>query len=186
MEPSETSIGDELIPARLAASVSVDLPLGIPVEDAVKRLTLAIERAASVEGGEGSTNRHLVGEVSGEVVRLSVADSQWARGRVGWRIEFEGRLGQGALRGVVAIVDTNHVRRLLWLFRVGALVPLVFGIASAMSQGNFGPPQFGVLLVGLAIAVSTFIAIPLLEASIERAAADDARVLTNYIRSQLA
>jgi hypothetical protein len=189
MERSEARIDDDAIPARLAAPVSVAVSLCVPIEEAVKRLSQAVERAASVESDRGSTDRRLVGEVSATVVRLSVVDSHWARGPRGWKVEFLGHLesgpGLGALRGVVEIVDTNHVRRLLWVFRVAALVPLLFAIASASLQPNLGPPQGGALLFALAIAVFTFLAIPLAEASVERAAAADAKVLTSYFRRQL-
>jgi len=177
------------IPPRLKSPVSVAVALSVPREEALRRLRAAIDISASVEHGSQPTDRRLTGEVSEEVVRLSVADANWTRRRQGWNIEFRGRIESGprhgALRGVVEIANTNRVRPLLWLVRVAAVVPFFFGIASLMSRSTGDPVQIGPLIFGAAITVLALLAVYLLESSVESAAADDANSLTNYLRSQV-
>jgi hypothetical protein len=103
-------------PERLTAAIPATLLLRVPLDEAVGRLRLAVETGARVvEVGSPTTDRRLTGEISGESVRLSVADSDWAHRRKGWKVEFVGRFGGApvlALRGTVGIANHRLIR---WL-----------------------------------------------------------------------
>jgi hypothetical protein len=175
-------------PERLRAAIPITLPLRVPIDEAVGRLRLAVETGAQVDVGSLTTDRRLTGQISGESVRLSVLDSDWAHRRKGWRIEFVGRFESApllALRGTVGIATTNFLRGRIWLLRLAALVPLGFGIGSALAiPNNAAPPIFDALF-GTSIGLIALGVYQLLERSIETAAADDGRVLTDYVGSQL-
>jgi hypothetical protein len=180
------TVDEDPIPSRLTSRVPYAIVLGMPFEEALPRLRAAVASSASVDFRSEAMDRRLSGEVAEAAIRLSVEDSALARRRRGWKVQFRGRIerapGRGALRGVIEIENTNLVRRFIWVFRIAALVPLAFGIASLLSRNGV---DIGTFIFGAAISLIAFVAINQLDASIERLAADDARAMTNYLRSHL-
>jgi hypothetical protein len=158
----------------------------VPYEEALSWLRVAVASSASIDSGSEAMDRRLIGEVSETAISVSVEDANLTRRRKGWKVQFRGRIerapGHGALRGIIEIENTNLVRRFIWMFRIAALGPLAFGIASLVSRNG---ADIGSFIFGLAITLIAFVAIHQLDTSIDRLAADDARAMTRYLRSHL-
>jgi hypothetical protein len=175
-------------PDRLRTAFPVTLPLLVTPAEAVDRLRLALETGTRVDVGRGTTDRRLTGEITEQSVRLSVLDADWAHRRKGWKIEFLGRFEQSpaptVLRGTV---DTNPRRIRGWIrfMRALAVVPFLLGIASAFGLLDGSDSPTFALLFGLGVSLFASWAGFGLQDSIERAAADDARVLVDFLRSRL-
>jgi hypothetical protein len=190
MTPRSESTSPQAIPERLTAATPVTVFLGVPLAEAVSRLRRAVDSGATVDEASLTTDRRFTGEVSAGSVRLSVADSNWAHRRKGWKIEFLGRFestpAPGALRGVVDIANRKSFRRRMLVLRIAALLPLPLGILSALGYLNGSDPPLFSALFGLSITIVGSWAAHFLVESIERFAADDARALMEYLRSRLA
>ena len=108
---------------------------------------------------------------------------------MGWKVEFVGQIERApegpVLTGEVDIEDHQAFRWVMRLFRVATLFPLLFGIASIAELLPSSQPPISAGLFGIGVSVGAFLAARGLENSIERAAADDARVLINFLKSQL-
>jgi hypothetical protein len=190
MTPSSESLDPQAIPEKLTAAIPVTVLLGMPLAEALVRLRLAVDSGAPVEEASLMTDRRLTGKILANSVRLSVADANWAHRRKGWKIEFVGSLestpAPGAVRGTVDIANHRSFRRRMWVFRAAALLPLPLGIGAALGYLNGSDPPLFSALFGLGITILGSAGAHLLVDSIERAAADDARVLTTFLRSRLA
>jgi hypothetical protein len=189
MTDREESPEHPAFPERLRDALSVTLPLRVPLAEAIGRLRVAVESREPVEPGSTATDRRLTGEISGESVRLSVADADWAHRRKGWKVQFVGRFeplpAPTALQGTMDIANHRFIRRWMWFMRVAAVVPFLLGIGSALGLlGGSDSPTFA-LLFGLGVSLFASWAAFGLKDSIEHAAADDARVLADYLRSRL-
>lgn len=157
MTPRSESTSPQAIPERLTAATPVTVLLGVPLAEALSRLRRAVDSGAPVDEASLTTDRRLTGEISARSVRLSVADSNWAHRRRGWKIEFFGRFestpAPGALRGVVDIANHRSFRRRMLVFRVAALLPLPLGIGSALGYLNGSDPPLFTALFGLSITI---------------------------------
>jgi len=172
-------------PARLVRPIPVRLVVREPVEVALSRLRRAVETAAPAEPQRLDSNRRLIGESSDRSIRLSVTDSR----RIGWKVEFVGHMEQtsegAVLAGEVDIEDHRALRPLMWLLQLGAVVPLLFGIADIGANLASGQPPISSGLFGVGVAVGGLLAVRSLWIWIERAAADDAQVLISFLNSHL-
>lgn len=159
------------------------------VEEAVSRLRRAVESAAPAEPQRPDSDRRLTGEASDRSIRLSLIDSNWTRRRIGWKVEFVGQMARTpegtVLIGEVDIADHRAFRQVMWLFRGAALLPFLFGIAYVTGYLPADQPPISAGLFGIGVPVVAFLAARWLELSIERAAADDARVLINFLNLEL-
>jgi hypothetical protein len=184
------SANPQAFPERLTEAIPVTVSLGLPLAEALSRLRIAVEGGAPVDEDSATSDRRLTGHVSAEAVRLSVADSDWAHRRKGWKIEFVGRFGTApepaTLRGSVDIANHRLLRGRIWLLRLAALVPLGFGIASALAIPTSAAPPIFDAVFGVGIGFVGFGGAYWVSDSIERAAADDAQALIDYLYSRLA
>jgi hypothetical protein len=189
MTAREESPEHPAFPERLRDALSVTLPLRVPLAEAIGRLRLAVESREPVEGDSTTTDRRLTGEISGESVRLSVLDADWAHRRKGWKIQFVGRFEPSpapiALQGTMDIANHRFIRPWMWFMRVVALAPFLLGIGSAFGLLRGSDSPTFALVFGLSVSLFASWGAFALKDSIERAAADDARVLADYLRSRL-
>ena len=165
----------------------IALPLADTAERARERLRAAVESGASLGPAGGPQDRRVRGMVTDQSIRLWVSDMRrWTR-RKNWNIEFQGQLRgspEGAvLEGVVDIPDRLALRWIMRLFRVGSAMPAAFVVVLAARQG-IDPPIAMELASAIAIVIVTSLATVWMERSGERAAADDARLLVAFLRSE--
>ena len=137
-------------------------------------------------GADDATDRRLVGTVVGRQVDLAVRDQRlWTR-RVGWRVEFHGSLeestGGAILEGTIDFSDRRQIGAYIVLLGLtGALVALL-AIALAIRDAAGGSAiALGPVAFGFAIAGITIFGATRLKSDIDRAAADDARLLAAFL-----
>jgi hypothetical protein len=171
------------VPTRVA------VPLRMPAEQARERLRAAVDANERIDPPGVSTDRRLRGEVTSNAITLWVRDGRLATRRKSWNIEFQGQLdGSGdnaTLNGAIEIPDQVALRWLMRLVRVASAVPVIFAILLAASDG-ITRASAPVIVLAPVIAAVALVGATVMEGAGERAAADDARMLIRFIRSELA
>lgn len=177
---------------RLRSPMFVEIDSPASASDAAQRLRRAVGERSSIELEGGATSdRRAAGQVSGDEVRLRVHDADWTRRRKSWNVEFRGEIraadSRSVLRGRIDIPDRSALRVYMRLARLGVVLVVVvasvvlFRQISEGDRGGLEKAVITVLFAGLAIAGSFW-----LEASGERNAAEDARLLFEFLKRTLA
>lgn len=176
-------------PGTDGASTKIALPIRMPAERARTRLRAAVGANERIDPHGASADRRLRGEVTIDAITLWVQDAHLTARRKSWNIEFRGQLdgsdGDAILSGTIEIPDEAGMRWLMQLIRVASTLPVVFAILLVVRDGITGPSAAGIVLAA-AIGAVAFVGTKVMEHAGEKAAADDARALIRFIRSQLA
>jgi len=178
---------------RLRGRLELVLPTALTVVDASGQVRRALAERASVELQAGATSdRRLVGSMDGATAHLSVRDEHFFTRRMNWGvIEFHGRFNESpdgvTLEGAIDIPDRRDLHRMMWLLRIAAGIIAIFALAITgreLASGAFVTiwPVIGELVVVGAIVAGSF----LVKADGERAAGEDAELLTEFLTRMLA
>lgn len=176
-------------PGADGASTKIALPIRMPAEQARARLRAAVSANERIDPHGASADRRLRGEVTSDAITLWVQDAHLAARRKSWNIEFRGQLDgsdhDAILNGAIEIPDKAGMRWLMRLIRVASTLPVVFAILLVVRDGITGSNAAGIVLAA-AIGAVALVGTIVMENAGEKAAADDARALIRFIRSQLA
>ncbi len=161
----------------------------MPAEQALERLRAAVDSNQCIDPPGSSTDRRVRGCVTTDAIILWVHGAHLTTRRKSWNIEFRGRLGGSdvntVLNGTIDTPDHGVMRRLMWLIRVVAALPLILATAMMLRDGITGWNVAGTI-APVAIAAAGLVGTIMMERAGEHSAADDARTLISFIWSELA
>jgi hypothetical protein len=156
----------------------------VPMSTAVERLARSLAERPLIEPATSlPSDRHLIGNVDGADVHLSVWDAnRWSR-RKSWNVEFDGAFETGesgaVLRGAIDVPDRTQLRAMMWMFRIATALAALFAIGLAVRGASAGEPLVSWPTIAAIVVVPVVIVVTSrLEADGERRAAEDAMLMT--------
>lgn len=171
------------------APTNITVPLRMTAEQTRARLRTVVDANVRIDPPGVATDRRLYGVVTNDAITLYVRDAHLATRRKSWNIEFRGRIdGSGpgpVLTGAIDVPDAAALRWLMRLIRIASAVPLVFAATLMLGNGITGSDAPGIVLA-TAIAAAAIVGSVVMENAGKEAAADDARTLVHFVRSELA
>ena len=155
----------------------------VPMSTAVERLARSLAGRPLIEPAKSlPSGRHLIGNVDGADVHLSVWDAnRWSR-RKSWNVEFDGAFETGesgaVLRGAIDVSDRTQLRAMMWMFRIGAALAALFAIGLAVRGASAEPLVSWPTIAAIVVVPVVVVVTSRLEAEGERRAAEDAVLMT--------
>jgi hypothetical protein len=137
-----------------------------------------------------TSDRRLVGSVTGTVADLSIRDGSLRSRRKSWNVEFLGNLEQtpegATLNGTIDIRDRRQLHLIVWLFRIAAGLAAIVWIALALRDLEPGASVPTLPIIGAIAFVTAFGWITArMEDGGQRAASEDARLLIDFLHRSL-
>jgi hypothetical protein len=161
--------------------------------DATDRIKRAIDTHASIELKGASAHPRLVaGHLRNGIVRLHLTqpygDVVLRRGSRGFSLSFDGMIaptpGGSELKGSFTISGASFIRAFLWLFRLGLIAFVLWGVTLAIRDDA---PQAGARLGALVLVAVVMAAASLIVRRVgEPSVTDDADALADFMRRILA
>lgn len=176
---------------RLSTPAELVIQTSMSPQEVAARLRHAVDDKASVEPMANSPAKRLIaGQVSGDRVSLWVRDANFITRRRGWDIWCRARIlaaPQGAtLQGTMEIAHRRLLRGLMWLIRVAGALIVALAVADAVrAVGSKSELDTGSTLASLAVGAVFIVGTVVLERDGERAAAQDAALLTRFLKLAL-